>query len=138
MPAACCIVYYEVAAIVSKLVLALSACLFAHSADVDGCVANGACSPGGGSLANGTCIDAKAPSTGFSCGCITGATWSGNACDGERHKIVLLLQVCVVPSCCSSTRMYVYLYITLYMMLSAKMLHIHNMLYHDVLSKHRP
>jgi hypothetical protein len=80
----------------------LAACPHAHSADVDGCAANGACSVSGSSLANGTCIDAKAPSTGFSCGCITGATWSGNACNGERNKLNMLPQARVVPLCAAA------------------------------------
>ncbi|KAF6254998.1 hypothetical protein COO60DRAFT_257015 [Scenedesmus sp. NREL 46B-D3] len=46
--------------------------------DDDGCAAaSGACAADqSGNFANGTCIDAPAPSTGFSCGCVTGATWS--------------------------------------------------------------
>jgi hypothetical protein len=51
--------------------------------DVDGCAEAGINPCKKVADSNGTCIDQKAPNTGFTCACNAGRAWNGSACAGK-------------------------------------------------------
>jgi hypothetical protein len=58
--------------------------LFVMPSDDNGCTLAGGDPCNSANMPNsiGTCYDVAAPGTGYTCGCITGATWVNGACQG--------------------------------------------------------